>query len=134
MKELIDCLESGSVGNINRTRVKELFESCLTGKNIVEVEGIISRYGLDKEILDANKDEIKGMLQELPDQFKYNSGGGWSFLNACNDRDGNQWTGLHERMEQLFVLGMGLGIVEYVMPRDLWAAFPGGMPFLVVKL
>jgi len=56
-----------------------------------------------------------------------------SFLNACQDRNGNQWTDLHQRMEQLFVLGQAAGFVSCLLPRDMWAALPGGMPYYVVS-
>ena len=72
------------------------------------------------------------MLENLPLDFQENSGGGMSFLKACDDQEGNQWTGLHRRMEELFVLGTGLGKVKCLMPRELWAALPGGMPYYVV--
>ena len=51
----------------------------------------------------------------------------------CNDKDGNQWTGFHQRMEQLLMLGIGLGLMEIQVPRNLWEAFPGGMPYVVFK-
>lgn len=73
------------------------------------------------------------MLDKLPEQFHEATGGGWSFLNACNDRHGNQWTGLHQRMEQLFQLGIALGRVSYCLPREFWSAMPGGVPYIVVK-
>jgi hypothetical protein len=73
------------------------------------------------------------MLAELPDMFKESGGGGWSFLNACDDRHGNQWTGLHQRMEQLFQLGIGIDKVECQLPREVWPALPGGMPYYIVK-
>ncbi len=72
------------------------------------------------------------MLQELPDDLQSDKGGGMSFLNDCNDKNGHQWTGLHLRMGQLFQLGIGLKIAKWQMPRAMWAAFPGGMPYVVV--
>lgn len=60
------------------------------------------------------------------------SGGGWTFLNACHDRHGNLWTGFHRRMEELFMLGLAIGKVHCLFPRDLWDALPGGMPFYMV--
>jgi len=68
----------------------------------------------------------------LPEQFKGSAGGGWSFLNACDDKHGNQWTDLHLRMEQLFQLGIGIGKVKCLMPRAMWSALPGGMPYYAV--
>ena len=56
-----------------------------------------------------------------------------SFLDACMDKHGNQWTDFHQTMEQLVQLGIAIGEVEYCLPRDLWSALPGGVPFLVVK-
>jgi hypothetical protein len=72
------------------------------------------------------------MLLQLPDSFQKDSGGGYSFLEACNNKDGNQWTGLHLRMEQLFSLGIATEQVSYCLPRENWSILPGGMPYLVV--
>ena len=30
------------------------------------------------------------------------------------------------------MLGMALGVVHYVMPREDWKILPGGMPYLVI--
>ena len=37
-------------------------------------------------------------------------------------------------MEQLFVLGMGLGLVKYGLPRSMWNVLPGGMPYISIDL
>lgn len=98
----------------------------------VIVEGILSRFGLHAGRLESHRAEVTEMLMNLPLGFRQSSGGGWSFLQACDDREGVQWTGFHMIMSQLFVLGMGLGLVKYLMPRELWSALPGGMPYLVI--
>jgi hypothetical protein len=59
-------------------------------------------------------------------------GGGWSFLNFCQDRHGTLWTGMHQTCEELIVLGIGLGMVKWCLPRGMWDALPGGMPYLVI--
>ena len=97
----------------------------------VKVEGIMSTFGLHPNRLESHKEDIRSMLDQLPDDFKQEHGGGMSFLNACNTKDGNQW-GEHTNMEQLFVLGIGIGFAKYCMPRTAWIAFPGGMPYIVV--
>ena len=61
-------------------------------------------------------------------------GQGSSFLNACYDRDGDLWTGDHATMEQLFVLGIAAGMVNCLMPRDMWPVLPGGMPYYSVTI
>ena len=118
-------------------QVNAIFMDCLfkegedTSKH-VKAEGITKNVGFHPERLEGHKAEIATMLDELPDEFKESGGGGMSFLNACNDKHGNQWTGLHQRMEQLFQLGIGVGKAKLLMPREMWSALPGGMPYYVV--
>ena len=96
-------------------------------------EGITLSVGFHPERLDSHEKEIVALLDELPDVFKTSTGGGMSFLQACNDKHGNQWTGLHQRMEQLFLLGIGIGKVKLCLPRDMWAMLPGGMPYYTIN-
>lgn len=123
---------------LSAERVEEIFLDCLfrdgedTSKH-VKAEGINSNAGFHPGRLENHKAEIEVMLDELPDEFKLSEGGGWSFLNAFEDKHGNQWTGLHRRMEQLFLLGIAIGKVEYQLPRDMWSVLPGGMPYLVIN-
>ena len=130
---------------INPNRVEEILVDCLYKSDEVDdetdvpegavvVQGILSTYGLHPERLESHREEITGMLKELPEQFLQSVGGGWSFLNACQDRNDVQWTGLHVRMEQLFCLGIGLDLAAWATPREMWKSFPGGMPYVVVKL
>ena len=37
-------------------------------------------------------------------------------------------------MEQLLTLGIGLGYAKYLMPREMWKMFPGGMPYFQIDL
>jgi len=123
---------------LNPERVNEIFLDCLfrngeDTSNHVKAEGITSTVGFHSGRLDSHKAEIEALLNELPDEFKKSGGGGWSFLNACNDKHGNQWTGFHQRMEQLFQLGIAIGKVESQLPREMWSALPGGMPYYVIN-
>jgi hypothetical protein len=101
--------------------------------NAIIVEGITVKIGFHKERLESHREEIRELLAELPENFMAEKGGGWSFLNACNDKDGHQW-GEHRNMEELFMLGMGLGVVKYILPRKMWAFLPGAMPYVSVHL
>lgn len=119
-------------------RVESVFHACLymegeDSSNHVLAEGIVHNVGFNPDRIEIHRKDIHDMLAELPNEFKANGGGGWSFLQACIDKDGRQWTGMHRAMEQLFQLGMAIGEVEYLLPRDMWSALPGGMPYLVVK-
>jgi hypothetical protein len=100
---------------------------------VVAVEGITSKYGFHPERLEGHRTQVAGWLSLLPKQFREEEGGGWSFLNACNQEGGTQWTGLHQRMEQLFCLGMGLGLVECQLPREVWPSLPGGVPYYAIR-
>ena len=39
----------------------------------------------------------------------------------------------HQMQDKLVCLGRAIGAVEFVMPRDLWKVFPGGMPYIVIN-
>lgn len=117
--------------------VKKIFMDCLFRKdedttNHVKAEGITRIVGFHPERLESHRAEIAALLDELPDAFKESSGGGMSFLNACNDKHGNQWTGLQLHMEQLFQLGIGIGKVKCPMPREMWPVLPGGVPYYTI--
>jgi len=125
---------------LDADRVKEIFGDCLfrEGEDTsahVPGEGIITlSFGFHLDRLEKHRNEIHDMLNELPDSFKATGGGGMSFLNACEDKHGNQWTGFHQHMEQLFVLGNAIGKVSYLMPREFWSMLPGAMPYVIVDI
>ena len=123
---------------LNAERVNEVFLDCLfregedTSKHI-KAEGITTTAGFHPERLNSHKAEIEAMLDELPNEFQKQGGGGMSFLEACNDKHGEQWTGLHCVMEQLFQLGIAIGKVSLLLPREVWSGLPGGMPYYVIN-
>ena len=98
----------------------------------VMVDGIVGRYAFHPERLEANRAKVSEMLSHLDDSFMSNGGGGMSFLQACMDRDGNHWAE-HPTMGMLFALGMGLGLVSYTMPREMWSMLPGAVPYLTIN-
>ncbi len=124
-------------------RVDEFFIKCLfkdseviEGRPIMEpikAEGIFNTFGFHPERLANHKDLVIKLLRELPSEFFRDVGGGWSFLNACYDKHGNQW-GEHRNIEQLFCLAIALKIAMYSLPRKLWPALPGGMPYVTLLI
>jgi hypothetical protein len=122
---------------LNAQQVLDTFSHCLfkdgeVRAEIIEVHAVRHRIGFhagrvkEKEIL------ITGMLDELPDEFKNDKGGGWSFLNACNDRHGRQWADMQDAVDKLICLGLAIKKVEFLLPREDWKSFHGGMPYLRV--
>lgn len=120
--------------------VNKCFTACLfsndTDRSVMEqtavrVSGISMNVGFDPEKLAKNKETVQGLLRELPDEFMASKGGGMSFLQMCVDKNGAQW-GEHRNMEELVLLGLAVGAVEYCLPRELWGILPGGVPYVVV--
>lgn len=119
-------------------KVDNLFRKCLS-KTIEDNEGytvtgvrISCRFDRDK--LFEYKMDIITLLNELPDNFHIDSGGGWSFLNICVDKLGRQWAGSHRICDELVCLGIGIGAIKFSLPeRDLWEIFPGGMPYITIN-
>lgn len=117
--------------------VDELMTKCLFSDdesmdNAIRVEGIINNYAFHPDRITLHANDIGSLLLQLPVNFRKDSGGGWSFLNACDDVDGVQWTGLHQQMERLFVLGIAAGKARWLLPREVWSKLPGGMPYVQV--
>lgn len=126
------------MNKLNSENVTKIFTDCLynEGENTndrIECDGVMSKVGFKPQEIQKYTNDIYDMLKQLPEEFMREIGGGYSFLMACNDKDGNQWTGLHQVMEQLFLLGIAIGKVECLMPKELWSILPGGMPYYVVN-
>ena len=120
--------------------VEELMTFCLMSKEeheaneqAMRADGITGTFMFHEGRIFERGGEIDALLHELPEPFQEKSGGGWSFLNGCEDKHGIQWTGEHRMVEALMCLGIARGKVEYLMPREMWAMLPGGMPYFVVK-
>lgn len=123
---------------INSSEVHELLMDCLfIGKektdNAMIIDGIAGKFGLNPIKVEKNKKKILEILKQLPLDFRQEYGGGMSFLNMGEDKDGNHW-GEHRAMEQLVVLGLATKNLVYLMPKEMWSALPGQMPYLVLKL
>jgi len=118
-------LESGEVTEIF---MKCLFKEEEDSTTAIIVEGVRSKFGFHPQRLEENKPKILEMVSELDVGFK----GGWSFLNLCLDKNGRQWTDFHKVCEQLLVLGLGVGCMRYVLPREMWDVFPSSMPYVQV--
>lgn len=125
--------------------VEKVFDSCAIQSqemfdktpDAIVAECILHKIAFYPEKIKEHKQEIIDLLNQLPDEFKEADGtdddkkGGWSFLNACVDKDGNQW-GEHYNIEILIALGIAIGKIEFNMPRDMWKFLPGGMPYFKV--
>jgi hypothetical protein len=95
------------------------------------IEGIVHKAYLKDDVLQEHRHEVAAWIRQLSPQFHADGGGGWSFLNLCNDAKGELWTGLHLTMEHLCMLAIGLNLASFMFPREMWDAFPGSVPYVV---
>lgn len=112
--------------------VRKVFKACLSDDNSFIVCGVQFTVYFDRNKIARHKRDIAQMLARLPKDFMRSGGEGWSFLNMCIDADGRQWTDYHQTMDMLVCLGVAIGAVSFILPRNLWTALPGGMPYVVV--
>lgn len=104
-----------------------------TVDGLTVVRGVKRTFVFITAKLQEKREDIRSMLSRLPDPFHAGKGDGWSFLNACVRQDEMQW-GEQPTVDDLLCLGLGLGLVEFLIPRDLWQALPGGVPYFCVKV
>lgn len=114
---------------VSNSFMKCLFKEGEDTSNYVKVEGIMKNFRLHPQRLEEQRELVTAMLAELPVEFK----DGWTFLNICANKNGELWTGEHSVCEQLIVMAIGLNLMDYCFPREMWAILPGGVPYLIVK-
>lgn len=102
-------------------------------KGVTFVQGAMRKFAFVTARLEEKRADIMSMLEQLPDDFMAEKGGGTSLMNMPFTKDGIQW-GEQYNADNLFVLGAGLGLCKFLMPRDVWSVLPGGMPYIVVDL
>lgn len=122
---------------LSTQRVEDIFVDCLfkdgeDTSTAVMTQGIVHNAGFHPERLEAHRQDVEELLAELPTEFHMSTGGGWSFLNMCMTKDGEQWTGFHQSQEQLMLLGIALGKMKYLLPKEFWPALPGGVPYVAI--
>lgn len=112
-------------------KVRELVLDSLNGKEegALVVQSVGNKFGFNPSKIAEHKEEIRALLNEMPDEFHKEKGGGMSFLNLCMDRHGEQWAE-HPTMDSLIALGIAAGMAEFPLPREMWSILPGGVPYV----
>lgn len=119
--------------NVHNVFMMCLFKEDENNDNHILVEGVQLKVGFNPDRLQQNSDFINEMAECLPNDFKKSGGGGWSFLNMCNDNRDNQWTDFHQTMDEFLCLCLATKKMSYLLPRETWKFLPGQMPYVVVN-
>lgn len=93
-------------------------------------DAIIVTIGFHPERLEAHREDIKSMLDQLHPNFRMSVKGGWTFLNMSTRADGTLWAE-QPTCGVLVALANALGLMKFCLPRELWAALPGNVPYIV---
>jgi len=114
--------------------VRKAFEDSLykQGDNMdtaVSVEGLVHTYMFNPERLKEMRASISEVVAMLPERFH----AGDTFLNLCKTQNDELWTGDQTVCEQLVVMAIGLGLMEYCFSREVWRMLPGGVPYIIVR-
>lgn len=111
-----------------KTIAEEQRDTARHGEHTV-VRGITAKFVLHRGRTEALREDVRALLDTLPEGFRQTKGGGQSLLNASPED--TQWE--HRETEALLVLGLALGLVEYTLPRELWHTLPGSMPYITYR-
>lgn len=120
---------------INAKRISEIIMDTLVSEKdgqlkpneYVVVEGVVNSCVLHVARLESHRGEVQYYIDNIE-----NIQEGISFLAMCQDRSGRQW-GEHRSCEELLLLGLGLGILEYPVPKEAWCILPGAVPYIILK-
>src|SRR6478735_6010944 len=120
----------GIFEKLSAANVEHIFKRCLLNDDEKNLEHIYE-HGVKIEVyfktseLKKYRQRITEMISQLPETFLQHKGGGWSFLNLCLNKDGQQWTDSHEVCDMLVCLGLAIDKIAFCLHRDMWSIFPG---------
>lgn len=124
---------------LSKENVKHVLTTCLQIQSAPEsgtestetvvVQGIANNFVFNKHMLLQEEKHIEELLSDLPEDFKQGS----SFMQMYTNREGEQWTGVIQPLEELLALGVAVGKIHYLVPREQWWSLSGGMPYIAVK-
>jgi len=114
--------------NVNNVLERCLYPSSDCLRLPVSIEGYKNIFSFDPHALNMERENIESLLSQLPTNFKE----GMSFWEMYRTNDGHNWTTSLKSMEALMVLGLAIGKIRYVLPKESWWSLPGGAPYVVL--
>ena len=137
-------IKEENMENSAAARVHEIIVGCLYNDaelpkdgsappGAVIVQGVVGQFGFHPERLKAAQPKVEAVIREVvQDPFLASKSGGMSFLNLCEDRQGQQWAE-HRTMDELVCLSIGLKLATFPLPRYYWGTLPGGVPYVTFR-
>jgi hypothetical protein len=98
--------------------------------DFTQIEGFRWKAQFNSANLASYISQIEAMLQELPDVFREEHGGGL-FSGMQYTNDGHRWTTSALTTEKLLLLGMAIGRLRFVLPKHQWKFIKNGEPIIV---
>lgn len=99
----------------------------------ITVEGTRGTLVFHGERTESHREEVKELLSQLDDNFMKEKGGGWSFLQMPFNKNGEQY-GEQMTADMLYCVAAALGYAKFALPREMWLALPGSMPYIEIDL
>ena len=127
--EIKDISASNMATLVDAAFTTSLFKDDEDKSNFIPVTGITCNIGFHPERLESQRELVTALVAELPAEFKE----GYTFLNLCMTKNGEQWTGMHRTCEKLMLMAIGLKLMSYCFPKELWPALPGSVPYIIVN-
>lgn len=121
------------------TRIRAIFDDCLLPNNYtnetkcISIQGVTAIFGLDPEKIEKHRTEIYDLMKVLPHTFWENPIGndGYSFLRLPFTKDNVQW-GEQKNAQELMVLGLAAGYMQYLFSKEYWTELPGSVPYIII--
>lgn len=102
-----------------------------SNENAIAIIGEGKKMGLCAAKIARIKNVLTTLLFQLPTEYfdlafkdLKGAGGGFVFVNLCNNYEGNLWTGMQAIMDDLLILGQAAGRVKNLTKSDISDCMP----------
>ena len=120
---------------LNIDNVTNLYTKCLLSNldfdidgltcNFSVGEGVATRCAFSTERLNANRENIACMIDQLQDIETAPS-----FLSLYYNQEGKKWTDEAMVVEMLVQMGTAASMLSFLYPPEIWSLLPGGVPYV----
>ena len=96
--------------------------------DFLKVQGIINWYTFSLSKIQEERKHILCLLSQLTYRIRY----GTSIERLCNNKKEQEWTQSILTLEAITCLGIAIGKVEYLLPRETWCLLKKKMPYVII--